>query len=347
MYDEGPAPGAPNYGPASAPPPISQPVAATASPAATPYPSAPTQQAPRKRRWWIWLAVLAVLFFCAIVSCLPLALLSDFGSTSGGAFTGLTNGAVAVIPIDAAIQGTGNNAVTPSTFYDQIRQAEKDSRVKAIVLRVDSPGGTVAASEEIASYVKNAHKPVVVSVGDICASGAYMISSQADKIYAIEGSDVGSIGVILQIPNVQGLLDKLGITVNTITAGKFKGEGSPYRKLTPEEQKRLQGQVDEVYGQFITIVATGRRLPEAKVRELATGEVWTGVQAKKLGLIDEIGTYPDALAAAAKLGGIEGEPEVITYDRPLGGLLSSLTGIFSQVSPYGQVVPAPRESVPK
>ncbi|MBI5231842.1 MAG: signal peptide peptidase SppA [Coriobacteriales bacterium] len=375
MYDEGQAPDAPQPAPTprSPAPPVGEPAASAQSGAEAPpfaggygyppYPPYPPQGAyppyaaypppqpeptPRKKRWWIWLLVLGILFLCVIVSCAPFVWLASLPDGGGDPFAGIGDGAVAVIPIDGTIQGVGGTeVVTPANFLRQLKRAEDDSRVKAIVLRVDSGGGTVAASEEIATYVKNAKKPVVVSVGDICASGAYMISSQADEIYAVEGSDVGSIGVILMIPNVEGLLDKLGISVNTITAGKNKDVGSPFRELTPNERKRLKGQVDEVYEQFIRIVAEGRKMPTSEVRKLATGWVWTGVEAKKLGLIDEIGTYQDAVNAAGKLGKVEGEPEVITYQEPFEELFGELGGIASQISPYSKAVPQPQESVPR
>ena len=154
------------------------------------------------------------------------------------------------------------------------------------MLRVNSPGGTVAASEEISAYVKAAKKPVVVSVGDVDASGAYMVSSQADTIIALPGSAVGSIGVITEIPNVNGLLEKLGIEFVTITAGEYKGAGSPFEALTATETALIQTSVDEVYAQFIDIVAEGRDMERSEVESLATGWAWNGSEAKKLGLVD-------------------------------------------------------------
>ena len=249
--------------------------------------------------------------------------------------------AIAVIPIDGVIAGTGAaGIVTPEEFLDQLDQAERDGNVKAIVLRVDSPGGTVAASEEIAIYVKQAKKPVVVTVGDVGASGAYMVASQADRILALPGSAVGSIGVITDIPNVSGLLDKLGVQFTVVKAGKYKDTGSPYRALTPTETALIQGSVDQVYGQFIDIVAEGRKLPRSEVESLATGWAWNGEQAKELGLVDEIGTYRDAMRVAAKLGGIEGDYETVTYgSQQLEELLGSILSIRNQLGPLGTLDP--------
>ncbi|MEI7815333.1 MAG: signal peptide peptidase SppA, partial [Coriobacteriia bacterium] len=301
------------------------------SPAFVPSPASLPADRPRTHRGWIWVLVIALSLSAVIGSC-GWAVSLIGGGKSDGIVTG--NG-IAVIPMDGAIAGTGSMAggiITPEGFLDKLNQAQDDSNIKAIVLRVNSPGGTVAASEEISAYVKAAKKPVVVSVGDVDASGAYMVSSQADKIIALPGSAVGSIGVITEIPNVNGLLDKLGIQFVTITAGKYKGAGSPYRALTATETALIQGSVDEVYTQFVDIVAEGRKMDRSKVESLATGWAWNGAQAKKLGLIDELGTYEDALKAAAKLGGITGEYKVVRYDdSSINTLLTTLLGISNQL----------------
>jgi protease-4 len=170
-------------------------------------------------------------------------------------------------------------------------------------------------------------------VGDVDASGAYMVSSQADAIVANPGSAVGSIGVITEIPNVAGLLDKLGVQFKVITAGKYKDAGSPYRSLTSTETALIQGDVDQVYGQFIDIVASGRHLPRSQVESMATGWAWNAVQAKQLGLVDQIGTYKDALDKAAKLGHIQGAYQTDVYDESqFSSIVSSLLGIETQLS---------------
>ena len=317
---------------------------------------APYAPQPQRRRSWVWVVVAIMALAVIFGSCALLAAIGSIGSSTSGTTAGLGS-AIGVIPIDGEIAGTASGAgvVTPQDFLDELQRAEKDSRVKAIVLRVDSPGGTVAASEEIATYVAQAKKPIVVSIGDVGASGAYMVSSQAKKIIALPGSAVGSIGVISEIPNVNGLLDKLGIQFVVIQAGKYKSAGSPYRALTATETALIQGEVDDAYAQFIDIVARGRHLPRSEVASLATGWAWNGDQAKGLGLVDEIGTYQDALGAAAKLGGIkDGRYQVITYEPPaLGGLLSSVLGLerqLSNLSAAQQGVGAagsPRTSLPK
>ncbi|MGV8083209.1 MAG: signal peptide peptidase SppA [Coriobacteriia bacterium] len=334
-----PAPGASpyGYGPGYAAPP--------------PYgPSSAYQQPPRKRRVWGWIVAGVVLLIVLVVGC---GMLGTIFSSSSDDFTGDT---IAVIPFSGTIAGTSSGSlsggeITPQSFLALLRQAEDDPAVRAIVLRVDSPGGTVAASEEIAQYVKEAEKPIVVSVGDIDASGAYMVSSQADKIIAVAGSTVGSIGVILETYDISGLLDKVGVEFKVITAGEYKDAGSPYRSLTATEVAMLQGEVDEVYNQFVDIVAEGRGMDREEVLKLATGWAWSGQEAQKLGLVDEIGTYQDALDAAAELGGIEGEYNVEVYGESADTLLRALIGIESKLGTLTDALKATsttgKTSVPK
>jgi protease-4 len=303
------------------------------SPVASPPapPPASLSAPPRKSRAWIgWLIACAVALSLLIGSCAWLfwTVGEAFGPSNG--FGAATSGdSVAIIRLEQAIAGTGGlDYVTPETFSAALKQAEDDDNVKAVVLRVDSPGGTVAASEEIAAAVKACRKPVVVSVGDICASGAYMVSSQADKIIAMPGSTVGSIGVITEIPNVEGLLDKLGVKFTVITAGKYKDAGSPYRELSAEEVKMLNQEIDVVYGQFIDIVAQGRGMKREQVEKLANGWAWPGTTAKGLGLIDQIGGFDDAVKVAGRLGGISGRPN--TVEIPLyepGRIIDELLGL--------------------
>lgn len=328
MSDQ-PTHGAPRDVPPASPVTPDVGVPATAAPQySTASAPAPTP-APARAGRWLW-PVFAFSVLIGITACGWLvwaAGTADMGSVGLG-------DAIAVIPIDGVIAGTGGTGViTPEGFREQLNLALDDDMVKAIVLRVDSPGGTVAASEEISMYVKASDKPVVVSVGDVDASGAYMVSSQADEIIALPGSAVGSIGVIMEIPNVAGLLDKLGVEFTVITAGKYKDAGSPYRPLTATETALIQGSVDEVYLQFIDIVAEGRGMERSEVESLATGWAWNGTEAKRLGLVDEIGTFDDALEAAADLGKIEGEYETIYYDEPqFEDLLGSVIGLTRQLS---------------
>lgn len=204
--------------------------------------------------------------------------------------------------------------VTPEKIISQLDEARKNPNVKAILIRVNSPGGSAAASQEIYEELKKVEKPVVVSVSEVCASGAYYVASAADRIIANRSSSVGSIGVIMQIPNFEDLYEKLGIKYTTIKQGKFKDVGSPDRPITEEEIRLLEAQLKEIYGQFITDVAEGRNMDISEVEELATGWVFLGTEALELGLIDGIGNYKDAINIAAELGGIKGEPNVIKQE---------------------------------
>ncbi|GAG58460.1 unnamed protein product [marine sediment metagenome] len=204
--------------------------------------------------------------------------------------------------------------VTPEKMISQLDEAEKNPNVKAILIRVNSPGGSAAASQEIYEELKKVEKPVVVSVSEVCASGAYYVASAADRIIANRSSSVGSIGVIMQIPNFEDLYEKLGIKYTTIKQGKFKDVGSPDRPITEEEIRLLEAQLKEIYRQFITDVAEARNMDAGEVEELATGWVFLGTEALELGLIDGIGNYKDAINIAAELGGIKGEPNVIRQE---------------------------------
>ncbi len=192
----------------------------------------------------------------------------------------------------------------------QLKECEKNDRVKAVVLRIDSPGGVVGPSQEIHEEVKKltAKKKVVVSMGSLAASGGYYIAAPATLIYANPGTITGSIGVILKLSNLQDLLDKVGVKSITIKTGKFKDIGSTTRPMTEEDKALLQGVIDSSYGQFVRAVAQGRKLPEAQVRQLADGRIFTGEQALALKLVDKLGNLPDALAEAGRLAGITGEP---------------------------------------
>ncbi|HTP41725.1 MAG TPA: signal peptide peptidase SppA [Nitrospiria bacterium] len=198
---------------------------------------------------------------------------------------------------------------------NELERYAKDPAVLGIVLRIDSPGGAVVPAQEIYEAVdrlRNTYgKKVVVSMGTVAASGGYYIASASDKIVASPGTLTGSIGVIMEIPNVEGLLKKVGVESIVIKSGSHKDTGSPFRKMRPEERALLQSVLDDVHHQFIDAVAKGRGLTVVQVTRLADGRVFTGRQAKSAGLVDQLGDLHDAIHAAAALVHIEGEPEVI------------------------------------
>jgi protease IV len=197
---------------------------------------------------------------------------------------------------------------------EELRNYTEDSSIKAIVIRIDSPGGGVVPSQEIYNAVKNARregKKVVVSMGSVAASGGYYIAAAADKIVANPGTLTGSIGVKMEFPNFEKLLEKIGVKGMVVKAGEFKDVGSPYRDMTPQEQKLLQNVIDDVHDQFIKAVAEGRGLPEADVRTIADGRIFTGQQALALRLVDQLGDLAESIQTAGGMVGFKGKPTVV------------------------------------
>jgi protease-4 len=209
---------------------------------------------------------------------------------------------------------------------ENLTKFTKDDSVKAIVLRVESPGGGVSPSQELYEEVRRTvqKKPVVASMGAVAASGGYYIAAAAQKIYANPGTITGSIGVILQFTNLEELFRKIGFRMEIVKSGPYKDVGNPAREMTPEERAYLQDLIDNVHQQFVRDVAQGRHMEEGKVREVADGRIFTGEQAKELGLVDELGDLKDAINAAAKMAGIEGEPKVVYPEKEKRSLLSYL-----------------------
>ncbi|MDD2898880.1 MAG: signal peptide peptidase SppA [Desulfuromonadaceae bacterium] len=196
----------------------------------------------------------------------------------------------------------------------QLRYFLKQDSVKAVVLRVDSPGGIVAPSQEINAEVKKfaAKKKIIVSMGSLAASGGYYISAPATLIYANPGTITASIGVILKLSNIESLMDKIGIKSYTLKTGKYKDSGSPVREFSAEDRAMLQSVIDNTHGQFVRAVAEGRKLPIEDVRKIADGRILSGEQALQYKLVDRLGTLQDAIEEAGKQAGISGEPELIT-----------------------------------
>ena len=199
-----------------------------------------------------------------------------------------------------------------SDAVEALKAFAKTAAVKAIVVRVESPGGGVAPSQEIYEAIRKAReaKPVVASMGGVAASGGYYIASACDAIVANPGTLTGSIGVILELGNVEGLLQKLGIQPEIVKAGAYKDMGSFVRAMTESERSLFQEMIDSVHAQFIAAVAAGRGMDEERVLALADGRFFSGEQARVAGLVDELGGFEDAVALAAAKGGIEGEPRL-------------------------------------
>ncbi len=200
-----------------------------------------------------------------------------------------------------------------SGIIDEIHQYLEDDGVKAIILRIDSPGGGVGPSQEIHREVLKGKekKRIVTSMGSVAASGGYYIACASDLIVANPGTITGSIGVIMEFTNIEELFKKIGIKGVVLKSGEHKDIGSPFREMTPEEKRIIQEVIDSVHQQFIKAVAEGRKLDRSKVTQIADGRILTGEQAKQLGLVDQIGNLDDAIDATAKLVGIEGKPDIL------------------------------------
>ncbi|HMU30026.1 MAG: signal peptide peptidase SppA [Nitrospira sp.] len=219
-----------------------------------------------------------------------------------------TQDRVALIRIEGVI-------LDAQATISELKQYSENPLVKAIVLRIDSPGGGVVPSQEIHDAVKRvknkSNKAVIASMGTVAASGGYYIAAATDRIIANPGSLTGSIGVIMEMANFEGLMKKVGVEGVVIKSGRFKDVGSPLRKMSDEERKLLQSVMDDVHQQFIQAVADGRSLEVSDVEPLADGRIYTGRQAKEARLIDELGDLDDAIHIAADIAGMEGEPKVV------------------------------------
>ena len=254
---------------------------------------------------------------------------SSLSSTSSDLST--MGDTIAVIDIDGTIQYDGT-ACSPEGLRDLLQEAEDDSNIKAVVLRVNSGGGTATAGEEMAAYVREFSKPVVVSSASTNCSAAYEISSQADYIFVNETTAIGAIGTAMQFQDISELLDLLGISIDNITSASSKDSTYGTRALTDEEREYYQNLVDEINETFIQNVADGRGMTVEEVEELATGLQFSGTTAVENGLADEIGIYDDALDKAAELGGIEGESYNVVNLTSTSTDLSSLIDLLGSYS---------------
>jgi protease-4 len=266
----------------------------------------------RKRRWpWV-VGGIAFVLLAACGVCLG-SLVAWRGVMGPREF----GDAVAIIRVEGTIDGSSLNPFGGGVYSEEIiryiHNADEDPSVKAIVVRINSAGGAVVASDEIYSELNKVDKPVIVSMGDVAASGGYYIACAADYIFANPATLTGSIGVYSEVPNAEELLKKLGIEVVIIRSGPSKAAGNLFEKMSEEDVAIIQAMVDEIHRMFVDIVAEKRHLPVEKVRELADGRGYTGKQALELGLIDELGNLPEAIDYAAQAGGIVGKPRIIDY----------------------------------
>ncbi len=248
---------------------------------------------------------LVFLFISGVVLLKKPTLKKDGSLTSSSFFS---QELVGIVEIEGVILDSKKTLKKLETF-------EEDDRVKAVVLRLNSPGGVVAPSQEIYEAVKNFKKPLVVSMGTVAASGAYYIACGAKKIFANPGTITGSIGVIMEFVNLEKLYEWAKIHRYAIKTGKFKGSGSEYQSLKPEERELFQEMLDDVLLQFKEAVSIGRNLPMSKVSAIADGRVFSGHQALEVHLVDQLGTLKDAVLEAAKLAQIKGKPKTISAEK--------------------------------
>src|SRR5579859_2482911 len=281
-----------------------------------------------RSRTLLWILLGGGAFFLFTVLIFSLLYFSTRGNDSDFALGG--GDKIAVINVEGVI-------LQAKPFLDELKRYADDSSVKAIILRIDSPGGGAAASQEMYDAVKRVRdqkkKTIVASIQTVGASGAYYIASGASKIYANRASIVGSIGVIAEWVNYGDLLHWAKLKEVIFTAGELKDAGDPAREMTPAEREYLQSLVNEMYGQFIRDVADGRKMKVDDIKSIASGRVWTGEKALDLKLIDQIGGFQDAVDATAKSVGIKGEPSLVHPEEKKRTIFDILFGDVTQLLP--------------
>jgi len=256
------------------------------------------------RRHPIRRAVAIVLGVCLLLGALTF-LVRAFDED--GVLAGSFGHSIGVVELRGVIQDAGDTVEALDRF-------RRHDGTVAVVLRIDSPGGAVAPSQELYDAVwrlRDEHKPVIASLGNVAASGGYYVASAANAIYADPGTITGSIGAIMSIPQYATLADKVGVAEEIVKSGRFKDTGHPLRPMTDDERVLLQGMVDDVLGQFVGAVARGRGMEPARVRELADGRVYSGAQARAVGLVDQLGGFTEATRAAWEQAGETGEPRLV------------------------------------
>ncbi len=255
---------------------------------------------------------------------------------------GLPGGAkVAVVEVEGIIGADAQRGLDTDGVIRVLGEYRDDPAVRAVVLRINSPGGVVAPTQEIFTAVRRlreAKKPVVASLGSVAASGGYYVAVAADRIYASPGTLTGSIGVVMQLANLEGLLKKVGVEYVVVKAGAYKDVGNMARAMTPEERRILQSLLDDVYDQFISAVADGRGLDPQAVRSFAEGRIYSGRQAQSLKMVDDLGGLEDAIEAAAKMAGLPAKPKVI-YPRRRFSLRELLRNELG-LGPVSRILPS-------
>ncbi len=282
-----------------------------------------------KSRTWLWVVIGGGAFFLFVLAVFTLVYLAMHTGERTSSFDGFGD-KIGVVDLNGVI-------LDSTTVVQQLKKFADDDSIKAIILHVNSPGGGVAASEEIYREVKRIRdekkKRIVASVSTVGASGAYYVSSATNKIYADNGSVVGSIGVIAEWVNYGDLLRWAKLKQEVLKVGEFKDTGDPSREMTPAERAYMQSLIDNMYTQFVQAVADGRHAKVADIKAIADGRVWTGEQALSMHLIDQIGDFQTAVDDTAKSVGIKGEPVLVRPDKDRKTLLDLMFGDISQWIP--------------
>jgi len=300
-----------------------------------PYPVVPPAGGPQRSRTWLWVVIGGGVFFLFVMAVFTLVYLAVKSDERAEARGGLFGDKIAVVDLEGVI-------FESKPFIDQVKKYEDDGSIKAIIVRINSPGGGSEASQEIYDYVRQIadrhekdkkQKPIVSSISTVGASGAYYVAAGTNRIFASRSSIVGSIGVIAQWVNYGDLLKWAKLKDVTFKAGDLKDAGSPTREMTPEEREYFQSLLDDMHRQFIHDVAAGRHVDEATIKAIANGRVWTGEQSKPLKLIDEIGTFDTAVDETAKMVGIKGEPTLVRPEKQKRTLADLLFGDISEFIP--------------
>lgn len=280
---------------------------------------------------WFWGIFLSLFLLVMIIVAISFFAFASAIKRDGGEFvSGGSGDKIAIVEINDVI-------VSSEKTVEQIKKFREDKSIKAIILRVNTPGGGVAASQEIYEEVKKTRdsgKIIVVSMGSIAASGGYYIAVGSSLIIANPGTLTGSIGVIAQFISIKDLAEKLGISQTTIKSGNLKDAGNPFRQMNDTDKAYFQDVVDNSFGQFLDVVAKERKMDKQTLLQYANGRVFTGLQAKEYGLIDSLGTFEDAIRITGKMAGIEGEPRIVRekkkfsfFEEVMGSKIEDVTDI--------------------
>lgn len=312
------------------------------------------QEKSKKRNLW-WVVILAIFLFLTVFVVAPVIIFIGFASNFEKSFSGYSGEFDELIVIDGneeekivqlTIEGiigdTGQSFFMTSSPFEQtlaqLKQVQEDPDVKAVVIHVNSPGGSVSASDKIYKEIlkiKESGKKVIVSMGDTAASGGYYIAAPADKIYALPHTLTGSLGVIMSLPNYEKLAEKIGFEEVVIKSGEMKDIGSPTREMTEEEREVLQSFVDESYEEFVRIISEGRNMSKDEVKKIADGRIYSGNQALQNGLVDELGDLEEATNGAFELIG-SNDAMVVSYQEPPVTFSDFLFGLKQTINdPFG------------